>query len=387
MEKGRPGVVKFSGWRVVVFLSLLYTLHSTLHTVVYSAELMIQQHIKGLKDKKSEVRIASAKALGETGNTEAVPVLRDALKDKDDNVRMEVVYALSKIQDDAAVAALAVAVRDDEEKVRLAAVDGLSRSQNKSAISPLIDATNDKNKDIKKAAVILLGAIGDASVIQSLSRLLSDKNGDIRLTAVYAIGSIGGTDAIRALSVSLNDKENEISIAAVKILGALGDYDATPLLTAVLRQKRDPAIHRAVAEALVAIGDKSALPAIVKSLDNADDDNKKIFSEAIIKILEKNRKGSPKKKSAKAPVIIPDIPQQEQATVPAVSEVQPPSAGSTLSQEEKLKLMQQHYMEGVKLFQSRDYEKAAAEMEEVLKIDPEHAPSKDILKRIKEQEK
>ena len=52
-----------------------------------------------------------------------------------------------------------------------------------------------------------------------------------------------------------------------------------------------------------------------------------------------------------------------------------------------MKLMQQHYMEGVKLFQNREYEKAAAEMEEVLKLDPDHQPSKDILNRIKNQEK
>ena len=103
MEKEMLYRVKFVGWKKVVF-SLLFVI-CYLSFVIYlsAAELMIQQNIKGLKHKKSDVRIASAKALGESGNPEAVPVLRDALKDKDDDVRLEVVYALSKIQDDAAI--------------------------------------------------------------------------------------------------------------------------------------------------------------------------------------------------------------------------------------------------------------------------------------------
>ncbi|MBN1383253.1 MAG: HEAT repeat domain-containing protein [Elusimicrobia bacterium] len=373
MGKGMMDRVKFTGLGAVVFLSLLCTLHFALCTVVCSDELMIQQHINGLKHKKSDVRIESARALGESGDPEVVPVLRDALNDKDDDVRLEAVYALSKIRDDAAVAALAVAVRDDEEEVRLAAVDGLSGSESKAAISPLIEATKDKDDNIKRPAVILLGAIGDASVIQPISQLLSDKSDEIRIATVYAIGSIGGIDAVRALSSALDDKRNEVSIAAVRVLGALGYEDAIPLLTAVLKQKRDIVIHKTVAEALVAIGHKSAIPALVEISNKVKGDDKKPFNDAIIKILEKNRGGAPKGKKIK------EVKSRSanQSREPRTSEVP-----SNLSQQEKLKLMRKHYMAGIDFYKKREYEKSASEFKEVLKIDPEHTQSKEMLERI-----
>ena len=369
-------------WRKFFIFSFVFLIFGCL----YADELLVQQYIKGLKDKKKAVRIESAQKLGEIGKPDVVAPLRDALNDKSDDVRLEVVKALSKIQDDTAISAIAVAVKDKDDDVRLAAVDALSSQNGKAAIGPLIEATKDKNNSVKKSAINLLGTFSDSSLIPTLSNCLKDKNISVRLSAVYAAGSIGGIDAIRALSVALNDKDDNVSIAAINVLGALGDQNATPLLTALLRQKRGIVLHNAVADALINLGDKSAIPSIVEFLEKIDEDDKGKFREAIIKILDKNKVVSSKKETVKIkPVETPaPIVQETPPVPPAGTSVQPSAiVPQSQPQEEKLKLMGQHYSAGVSLYEKREYALAIAEWEEVLKIDPNHKQSKKMTEKAR----
>lgn len=372
-------------WRKFFVFGFVFLIFGCL----YADELLVQQYIKGLKDKKKSVRIESAQKLGEIGKPEVVAPLRDTLNDKSDDVRLEVVKALSKVHDDSAIAALAITVRDKKDKIRLAAVDGLFSQSNKAAIGPLIEATKDKNVSVRKSAINLLGALGDSSIIPTLSNCLKDKKVNVRLAAVYAIGSIGGIDAIRALSAALNDRKNDVSIAAINVLGALGDKNATSLLTVILRQKRDISVYNAVADALVTLGDKSVIPSIVEFLEKIDEEEKVKFSEAIIKILEKNKSGSSKKevekpKPAKTAAQIPAT-QPGDAVIPVVSSDQVQQETQQISHQEKLKLKSQHYTVGVNHFNKREYEKCIAEMEEILKIDPNHKQSKEMIEKAKKQ--
>ncbi|MEW6556151.1 MAG: HEAT repeat domain-containing protein [Elusimicrobiota bacterium] len=386
-------------------LVLAVSLHFTLYTLhcLYADELMVQEYLKGLKDKKQSVRISSAKSLGEIGKSDFVAPLRDVLNDKSVNVRLAVVEALSKIQDDSAVSALAVAIRDIKKEVRLKAVDGLAQkgeAGNKTAIGPLIEATKDKKPDVKISAVNVLGVISKsevggggagASVIQSISHLLTDKNIMVRLATIYAIGNIGGLDAIRALSPAVCDKKDEVAIAAINVLGAIGDKNAIPLLTPVLSQKRHITVYEAVADALVTIGDNTAIPSLVEILEKLDEEQKSKFKEAIIKILEKNRtkKGivHPPSPPPVTPTPTPSSPPAE-TVQPAATPQQPsaePSATPESSQQEKLNRMSSHYTAGVNLYRKREYEKAIAEWEEVLKLDPNHKKSKDMIQKAKKQ--
>lgn len=375
-------------WMVLFFIS-----HFSLLTVVNADELLVQQYVKGLKDKKKAVRIESVQKLGEIGKQDVVEPLKTALDDKSTDVRLEVVKALSKIQDDSAVSALAVAVKDKNDKVRMAAVDGLSLQNSKAAIGPLIEATKDKKNSVKKSAINLLGTFSDSSLIPTLSNCLKDKNVGVRLSAVYSIGSIGGIDAIRALSVALNDKEDDVSIVAINVLGALGDQNATPLLTAILRQKRGIVVHNAVADALINLGDKSAIPSIVEFLEIIDEEDKDKFRTAIIKILDKNKVASSKKETVRIkpaelpPPTVHEIPPAQPEGTPVQTPAVVPQgqqvSQTQLAQEEKLKLMGEHYSAGVSLYEKREYEKAIAEWGEVLKLDPNHKQSKKMTEKAK----
>ena len=373
------------GCKVLGGTLLLFVFFVQSFTCLFAAEeLMLQQSIKGLKDKKEKIRIESARSLGEIGKPEVVSPLREALTDKSEDVRTVVIDALSKVKDESAVSAIAVAIRDKDEDVRIAAIEALAKINFKSVIGPLIEATKDKSNEVKKMAVNILGAIGDSSVIPSLSECLNDKDTSVVLATIYAVGSIGGIDAIRSLSESVNSKNNTISIATIKVLGALGDINATPLLTSVLKQKKDEVIYNAVADALILLGDKTVIPAIVQFLDKANDKLKEKYQNAIVSILEKNRVISTKKEAIKAkePVKV----EQESKSAPAVT-AEPEQQIQANSQQEKLKIMSDRYTAGVKLYQKREYEKAIAEWEEVLKIDPNHKQSKEMIDKAKKQVK
>ncbi|HAX61796.1 MAG TPA: hypothetical protein DCX95_04450 [Elusimicrobia bacterium] len=49
--------------------------------------------------------------------------------------------------------------------------------------------------------------------------------------------------------------------------------------------------------------------------------------------------------------------------------------------------MGQHYSAGVALYEKREYEKAIAEWEEVLKLDPNHKQSKKMIEKARKQMK
>ncbi len=87
---------------------------------------MVSCLIKALHDQEFiSIRWRAAIALGNSGDTTAVPSLITALSDENDHVREEAAEALGKIGDDRAIDPLIRALRDPQRGVRLRAVRAL----------------------------------------------------------------------------------------------------------------------------------------------------------------------------------------------------------------------------------------------------------------------
>lgn len=195
--------------------------------------------IQALRYNNFEVQTSAAQALGTLG-TEGIHELILALKDRDRDVRLGIIEALSVIGD-------------------------------QRAVQPLIELLNDKSSEVRWETAIALGEIGGPGATAPLKKALMDPDKYVRYGAASALLKTGwnpvseeerafyyvglqewkavkdsGPAAISALSLVLNDQDSSVRIKAIEILGSIGDKKAIPALMRSLRDENADVRWKAV---------------------------------------------------------------------------------------------------------------------------------------------
>jgi len=127
--------------------------------------------IRGLTDKVIWVRVVSAQALGEIGDTRAAPALIDALKDRDQVVRAMATEALGKLREFAATMPLLNLLSDESDRVRINVLRALGRIGNPAAITFLEQALDAPDPGVRCAAIAGLAAMRVTGVLPKLHRM------------------------------------------------------------------------------------------------------------------------------------------------------------------------------------------------------------------------
>jgi hypothetical protein len=113
----------------------------------------VKQLIRKLSDPDHAVRLDTIKALGATGDREAVQPILEALNDPSKRIRGAAAQALGQLQDTAAVPALISALSDVASEVRGAAAEALGQLQAEEAVPALIDLLADTKRSTQKYRV------------------------------------------------------------------------------------------------------------------------------------------------------------------------------------------------------------------------------------------
>lgn len=238
-------------------------------------------------------RCYASRTLGILGDTQAIPVLIQALRDEDIDVSIDAAEALGRIGNPSAIPALLESLRHDPNgEVKTAVVEALGRISGEEVIAPLLeiakscpedmawDETEDWNDwwDMQLKAVEALGRLRINKAVPVLAAILEDEEGqDIESEVLKALALIGGegelvlikrlcegmprvrrraasalglsqsTEARKALARAMTDKAGEVRVAAIRALGKLG---ASQYLDVMLRflKDPDPEMRRAVIE-------------------------------------------------------------------------------------------------------------------------------------------
>ena len=208
------------------------------------------------------------------------------------------------------------ALADSSEWVRVHAVEALGLISEKKHIELLSQFLENEESDKVRATLIkVLGEIGGEKVLPVLLLYLKDKNARVRANAVEAVEMIAGTDEKtikQHLLPLLNDENNRVKANSIKALFATGEsqvYDvlknmttssddwmrasaayvlgvvnyekSIDLLLEFLKDECWFVVKNAV-KSLVK-KHKAALPALEKSLNSKDNDNR--FKTNIITVL------------------------------------------------------------------------------------------------------
>lgn len=217
------------------------------------------------------------KALGEIGNSEALPTIIRALN-YSDWFRDNAAIILGKMNRKQALAlpSLISTLSDSEKSVRFWGVKALGEIGvgNSETIQALITALNDVKT--RGNAVEALSKINNSAVVSALIETIKNSDGDFRSYAAVALGKITNPDAVPVLIEAVNHSAFHVYIrySAVQALGNIGNPEAVSALIAVLNDSEindiyyaaDELVRNKAVEALSKIGTPQAVSGLIEAL-------------------------------------------------------------------------------------------------------------------------
>lgn len=236
--------------------NLKYAAYPVLRAIAAVGEPAVEALVPLLADKEAHVRWQAAHVLGSIGAPAkaAVPALEKAMIDPVGPVAGEAVWAFVMAGGDSAKAV--------------------------ARIEPALKTEDPVQKAGVLELVARLGPTG-RKLADKMLPFLADEEPDIRRAAVEFVASLPGPDAksaVPALGKMLLDKDEGDGLRrrVADLLGDLGPDagDAGDALGKAVAADRDPAVRRAAADALAAVGPagKAALPGLIRATADANSD-------------------------------------------------------------------------------------------------------------------
>jgi len=181
--------------------------------------------------------------------------------------REDAISELGRIDDIQADAALVTALEDTDKGIRETAGEAIVRRHSAYAPALLCQYLANENIGTRNLASEILTTLGTQSV-PALSEKVFDPDHDVRKFAVDILGTIRDGSSVEVVIQALSDSSANVVCSAAEALGML----AAPKSVGPLVETYDRyAEARAqVVEALGKIGDRGAIPVLIRALDDTD---------------------------------------------------------------------------------------------------------------------
>lgn len=266
--------------------------------------------------------------LGEAG----LPWIRNALHDEEPGVRFAAMLALGTLRDRVSYERIRSLVDASDDELKVAALYALHRmgDTTRSSELPLL-LLNNPSAEVRRSTAMVLGMLGEPKAVKLLARAMKDKDELVRQRALESMALLGNKDAIQQLTFSASSglgsqrvwaittldqlaigsledtfryklargEYLDTRLAAARALGTLKNDAGFRLALASLdfnrpqkgagrdsRQAQIRRVRQLAANALGAIGDRRALPALARRLNDQNDPWVQIAAaDAILEIM------------------------------------------------------------------------------------------------------
>jgi HEAT repeat protein len=269
-----------------------------------------------VRDPEVRVRLEVVRALRNLRDLSAVPALVTSLQDGDPVIREEAIGTLVEIYaererggpidrfletfsdeydrasvppytavDPAVFRGLAGTLRDERKGIRAEAAYAIGILGGGSAVHDLVSATQDPESDVRGAAATAIGKVGTADEGKSLVPLLADESASVRNRSLSAIGVLRVREAGPALREMFEQhRRRELGTRVLSSLSRIGDPAQGDLFRELLSSS-DPEHRRLAVEGLGRIADPSTLPAFKKDYQREKDGEVKLaYNFAIVSL-------------------------------------------------------------------------------------------------------
>jgi HEAT repeat protein len=228
-----------------------------------------------LSTRDAPLRLRAMEALRPIADdVRAADILVELLGDPELEIRILAAEYLGLMRAHRAVPALLARIGPEQPpRLRLAAVDALGEIGAPEAVDALVDLLAHGPRALHAAAANALIYIGSPAPVAPLLALARDAQAPGQAQAMRSLGGIlrgQRHEEVGELAVSLLQSEDlAVSLAAIEALGAMRDPAAAP----ALRRLLDADVHRrrAAITALGNLGDHASVPALIAALDAGDD--------------------------------------------------------------------------------------------------------------------
>ena len=216
------------------------------------------------------VRLYLARTLARFSNEAARDALTALLGDPHKNVRQAALEGLAGMRIPVDVAAVCGLLRDPDLTVQAKAIETIAQLNDPRVVHHLLDILQDDSEYVRRAAVEVLNQVGNTDAIKDLLGALRDRDWWVRVRAADALGSIGGPKVVEAVLALVRDKDEFIRRCAIEILNttrAQGGEERTLNSLVGALDDEDWWVRERAIDALARIGDRRAVPALLKVLE------------------------------------------------------------------------------------------------------------------------
>ncbi|MFB6297987.1 MAG: HEAT repeat domain-containing protein [Salinirussus sp.] len=236
--------------------------------------------VRGLEGDVPELRMASANALGELGQSDAVPKLVGRFDDPDPRVRARSARACGEIADPRATDPLTGLLSDRSVGVRREAAEALGRIGNRQALQALLDMYGDDDHRVRRIAVSAFGNFDNDRPVKYLADALGDDAPGVRRAAVYSL--------IELLSNVPTEQSHRIRETVVDELSATEDGIVVDPLVEILSEGTQAPQRRNTAWLLGRVLDddenRAAVDALVGALREGGETTTQFASTSLARI-------------------------------------------------------------------------------------------------------
>jgi serine/threonine-protein kinase len=239
-------------------LRLLNTTNSSAHEAIFrlinqvATEAIVPELIPRLRTENGDLRYSIVRTLCRFKTSAVQNTLDKLLADPHKDIRFLAFQHLLAMRNPLDMETLCQILRDPDARI-----------QDK-ALNLLLDYLQHESEEVRRKAVIGLSATGDVSVLRNLFKVLKDKDWRCTVRVADALGTYGGVTIVETGLALLKDEDISIRRCALEIFQTMKDERTFNLLVEALKNKEN---REYAMEALAAMGDKRAVPVIVKMLE------------------------------------------------------------------------------------------------------------------------
>lgn len=238
------------------------------------------------------VRHAAIRALARAGSEASVIPLARAAAAESGDLQRAARQSLRRISGPGVDEALLELARQGEPALRLECLSAIGDRGQSDAVPIVIAAAGDPDSTVRRAAIRQLGSLaGQADWPRMLKLVQTPPYAEDRSAWIAAAGEAGmripgsGASAAAALAGADDDLEGRVSLLA--LAGRLGDDNLIPELSRAAADAQNEDVRNAALRALGNWSSEAALPALLEAASQTDESSRRLAARGAIQLVRR----------------------------------------------------------------------------------------------------
>lgn len=271
----------------ISFIALMSTI---LVGSLYADDMVAKMVDELKSSSSFKTRLQAAIFLGKMQDKRAVDALINALKDEDYAIKGACAIALGNIGDERATRPLIDLLRDPEALVRKEAVKSLTKlSANKSTMDAIINTFKNTDDSLLKVGILaIFGEIRDERALRILAEGLSEK-GEVSDTTSQIIMGLSSENQVKVLIFALESKDENARMGAMELAGVLKDKRMVIPLLSVMKDSQSPEESRLARSTLRKMKDKIDVDLYLRNASFSSSKDERDMAIQVLSIIADER--------------------------------------------------------------------------------------------------